>query len=76
VKKDRRQNRRGGRWLDFILTSCQAVFPMATDDTTPQRAPAVDIADALRKSLALSRTPPKRESGGRGQRKKGKHRTK
>lgn len=64
------------RVLEFVLTRCQSAFPMVDGDTTPQPAPVVDIADALRKSLALTRKPAKRETGGRGPRKKGQRRTK
>ena len=54
------------RVLEFILTRCQSVFSTAAGDKTPQPAPVVDIADALRKSLALARKPPRRETGRRG----------
>lgn len=64
------------RVLEFILTRCQSVFSTAAGDKTPQPAPVVDIADALRKSLALARKPPRRETGGRGGRNKNKRRTK
>jgi DNA end-binding protein Ku len=64
------------RVLDFILTRCQAVFPMAADDTTLQPAPVVDIADALRKSLDATRKPPRSEANGRGRRKKNRRQSK
>lgn len=63
------------RVLEFVLTKCQAVFPMAGGGMPPP-APVVDFTDALRKSLDMSRKPPKRETGGRGRRKKDQRRTK
>jgi DNA end-binding protein Ku len=43
------------RVLEFVLTKCQAVFPMAGGGGMPPPAPVVDFADALRKSLDMSR---------------------
>ncbi|MCC7157786.1 MAG: hypothetical protein IT161_24610 [Bryobacterales bacterium] len=64
------------RVLEFVLTRCQAVFPMVAGDATPRTAPVVDIADALRRSIDATRKPPRSEATGRSPRKKDKRQTK
>jgi Ku protein len=64
------------RVLDFVLTRCQSVFPEVDGDITPQPAPVVDIADALRRSLEATRKPPQSEGPARSARRKDKRPTK